>query len=319
MAPPKIYGLIGYPVKHSLSAAMHNAAFNECGINAEYRLFEVKPADLEEFLLNPQSQVADTKNNVIAASDILGFNVTVPHKVRAKQILEEEFAEILEQKVPLNDKGYKVEVDLYYVKLSGAVNTVKRYGNKLQYCNTDAFGFLRSLKEDLEFDTKDKSVFLVGCGGAGRAIIAALSWINTGIKCIYVYDSSQEAVNSAKKHFQFPHLKNRLRFIEIEQIPQVLENCQLLVNATPIGMKKGEPSVIDKNLLHKDLYVYDVVYNRETQLVKDAKEKRCKGVAGGLGMLLYQGVAAWEFWMGKDAPVKVMRQALEDALREKRS
>ena len=90
-----------------------------------------------------------------------------------------------------------------------------------------------------------------------------------------------------------------------------------MVNASPVGMKEGDPSVIKKELLHKDLSVYDVVYNRETQLVKDAKEVAgpLKAV-GGLGMLLYQGVAAFEFWTAREAPLELMRRALEEGLKE---
>ena len=102
-------------------------------------------------------------------------------------------------------------------------------------------------------------------------------------------------------------------------MPDVLASSDLLINASPLGMKEGDPSVIKKELLHKDLSVYDVVYNRETQLIKDAKSLGLKN-SGGLGMLLYQGVAAFEFWTTswtkKDAPVEVMRRALEEGLKE---
>jgi shikimate dehydrogenase len=314
-APPKIYGLIGYPVKHSLSPAMHNAAFKAAEIAAEYKLFEISPQELEDFLLNPDKEIKDTEGNTFHSGDVLGFNVTVPHKVAARQILEKNFPEILEQKLPLSKEEYSTEEDLYYVRLAGAINTVKREGLKLLYRNTDAKGFLKSLTQDLKFLTKDKNVLIMGCGGAGRAVIASLSWINTGIQYIYVYDSSPESVNSARVHFQFPHLRNRLKFIEKNQIPQVIASCQLLVNASPIGMKEGDESVIEKSLLHANLSVYDVVYNRQTQLIKDAQDLGLSAVSG-LGMLLYQGVAAWEFWTGRQASVNIMKEALEAAIKE---
>lgn len=315
-----IYGLIGYPIKHSLSAAMHNAAFKELGIEAEYRLFEIPPEKLEGFLLRPDEKFTDTEGKNISIGDLSGFNITIPYKVRAR--------EILEQRYPYKISSFHVELELYYVKLSGAVNTVKRDVDGLIYRNTDAGGFLKSLKEDLGIncrsDLKNKNVFLIGCGGAGRAVIAALSWKEYKVKKIYVYEVNVEAIKSVKEHFstlsdQWQKIINeKLEFVVQEQIPEKIKQCQLLVNASPIGMKEGDPSVFDKNLLHKDLYVYDVVYNRMTQLVRDTQEVCGKEkVCGGLGMLLYQGERALEFWIGRHAPSEVMRKALEEALNKK--
>ena len=155
-----IYGLIGYPVKHSLSPAIHNAAFKACGINAEYRLFEVKPEELEDFLLK-DIPVKDVNGNSFSSQEIIGFNVTIPHKVRTREILESNF--------PFDKNANQQHRDLFYVMLSGAVNTVKRENGKLSYFNTDAEGFLKSLEGDLNFVTKDKKVLIIGCGGAGRS------------------------------------------------------------------------------------------------------------------------------------------------------
>ncbi|PIP20851.1 MAG: hypothetical protein COX40_02590 [Candidatus Omnitrophica bacterium CG23_combo_of_CG06-09_8_20_14_all_40_11] len=305
MTPPKIYGLIGYPVKHSLSPAMHNAAFNylkrngEINYDAEYRLFEVIPDRLEGFLLNSNEIFKDTNNNSIRAADVLGFNITIPHKVRAKEILEKKF--------PFPDN--------FYVNVSGAVNTVKRNGDKLDYDNTDASGFRAALKRDLKFDPKGKNVLIIGCGGAGRAIIAALSYM-LGIINIYINDISSEAMDSAEKHFkQIPALDRhtKLKFIGYKEMPSIIRGCHLLVNATPMGMKENDGSVIDKDLLYKGLYVYDVVYNRQTQLIKDAREKGCIAKEG-LGMLLYQGVRSFEIFTGKTAPIEIMRQALNETV-----
>lgn len=308
MAAPQIYGLVGYPVKHSLSPAMHNAAFKARGINARYCLFEVPAQELEDFLLNPDKKITDTNHACVRAADILGFNVTIPHKVMAKQILEAKFGAQLDK--PL------AEVESYYIKLSGALNTVKREAAGLRWRNTDAYGFLISLKEDLKFDSKNKKVLLIGGGGAGRAVVAGLSWKNMGVSCIYVYDKSPDAVFAAQEHFLlFPHLKDKLKFIANRDIAPVIKECQLLVNTSPVGMNEGDSSVIDKSLLHKDLYVYDAVYNRTTQLIQDARQNG-RAAAGGLGMLLYQGAAAWEFWTGEPAPVKVMRRVLESAVKK---
>jgi shikimate dehydrogenase len=307
----RIYGLIGYPVKHSLSPIMHNAAFEnlkeqgKIDYDAEYRLFEVPPKRLEEFLLDPNAKFDDIDGNSIRAGAVLGFNITIPHKVKADQILEREF--------PFDRNAYMMNEDLYYVKLSGAVNTVKREGNK--YYNTDARGFLDSLKANWGFETKDKNVLLIGCGGAGRAIIAVLSWKKAQIKKIYIYDISKEAMKSAEEHFRpFDFVKDKLEYVqEKEIIPGMIKKCQLLVNASPVGMKEGDGSVIDKSLLHENLSVYDVVYSRQTQLIKDAESLPGRPVKNGLGMLLYQGVDAFELWTEQKAPVEVMRKALREA------
>lgn len=297
-SPAKIYGLIGYPVKHSLSPRMHNYAFRTLKINAEYRLFEVRPEDLEAFLLKSIS-VKDIEGNSINTRDISGFNITIPHKIKAKEILEREF--------PFNQGAFMINEDLYYVRLSGAVNTVKRVGNKLEYYNTDASGFLISLEHDLKFEIENKNVLLIGCGGVGRAIIASLSWRKTGAKKIYVNDIEEESVNSAKNYFeQFPHLRGKLEFILTSRISKVIQDCQLLVNATPVGMEDPYLSVVDKKLLREDLYIYDVVYNKEkeTLLVGQAREI-CgnEKVIDGRRMLYRQGEASFEHWTdGKKFP-----------------
>ncbi|UCG35843.1 MAG: shikimate dehydrogenase [Candidatus Omnitrophota bacterium] len=286
MSPSKkIYGLIGYPVKHSLSPAMHNAAFKATGIDAQYRLFEVKPEELRDFLINRK--------------DVVGFNITIPHKIKAREICEKEDASL--------DS---------FVKMTGAVNTVKRAKENLKCFNTDAPGFAKSLKEELGFEARDKKALLLGCGGAGRAVIAGLT--SSEIDKIYIYEKSKEVIQAAQKHFSASGgVKDKIEFIEESQLKNIIQQCQLLVNATPLGMKGNDPSPIDKNLLHKGLYVYDVVYNRnkDTQLIQDAKSLGLK-FASGLDMLLYQGVLAWEYWTGKDAPLEVMRKALKEAARK---
>ena len=277
---PKIYGLIGYPVKHSLSHLMHNAAFKAAGINAEYRLFEISPQDLKDFLIN--------------RTDVVGFNITIPHKIQAKRILDEEGIASIDS----------------YAAMLGAINTVKRDIEEITYYNTDAPGFSKSLKEDLGFNPKGESAIVLGCGGAGRAVVSGLA--QEGMKTIYVYEQDSEAAKIAKA--QFSSIEN-LNFIGQEQLASVVGSCQLLVNATPLGMHDGDPSAIKKNLLHKDLFVYDVVYNRneDTRLIKDAKSLNLPA-ASGLGMLLYQGVLAWEIWTQQEAPVDAMRKALLDAV-----
>ena len=305
MVPPKVYGLIGYPVKHSFSAVMHNAAFKALGIRAEYRLFEVKPEELKDFLLN-DVLIKDIHGEAVFAKDILGFNITIPHKIHAKTILSQAFPYSAPQE------------STHYMEISGAINTVKRVGDKLKYCNTDAPGFAKSVKQDLRFNSKYTSILLIGCGGAGRAIIASLTWKGAYTKKIYIYENNREAVKAAKSHFsQFPSVSKKLEFIFTEQVPNTLKQCDLLINASPVGMKEADAPVLDKKILaaNKELRVYDVVYNRQTELVKAAQELGIP-VSGGLGMLFYQGVLSFEFWTGKKAPEEVMRKALDKEMRK---
>jgi shikimate dehydrogenase len=304
-----VYGLIGYPVTHSLSPAMHNAAFASLKIDAEYRLFEVSPEQLKSFL-KEDIEVKDVAGNAYSSQRIAGFNITIPHKVRAREIL-------LPGGFGLEANKYK-EQD-HYVYLSGAINTVKRTEGKFLYRNTDAPGFMRSLKEDLHFESRGKNVLIFGCGGAGRAIIAALTWKSAGAKKIYAYDPNKAAVESARIHFErfrkADSLNAELEFLSQEQISEKIDDSDLLVNASPVGMKEGDGSIIDDGLLHGRLSVYDVVYNRETQLIRDAKSLGLPA-ADGLGMLLYQGALAFTFWTGEDAPVGVMHRALKEGIRK---
>jgi len=305
----QIYGLIGYPVKHSLSKKMQEAAFKKIGIPAEYRLIPVSPEELEDFLLRDK-KVADVDGQPISVKDLSGFNITIPHKVRAREILEKEF--------PFDKNASHMEEVLYYVKLSGAVNTAKRNADKLDYRNTDAPGFLESLKKDLNFSIQNKNILLIGCGGAGRAVIAALSWKQNKVNNIYITDINDDAINYAKNYFQglsFPHLDNKLKFISNQEISNFIESCDLLVNATPCGMEEADPCIVDEKLIRRNLAVFDLVYNpKETKLLKIAKEKGAAAV-NGLGMLLYQGARAFEFWAEKKAPVTEMREALNQGVK----
>lgn len=308
------FGLIGNPVKHSLSPLMHNAAFKELGIDAEYRLFEVPEEKLEGVLLGTDSSVKDTEGE-ISTQELTGFNITIPYKVRAKEILERKF--------PIDLRKSPIQQNLLYARISGAINTVKREGGETKYWNTDASGFLRSLREELKFETKDKEALVIGCGGATRSVIAALGWKNLKIKSIYVTDISSEAIESAKRHFsQYGYIEEKLKFIYTDKaIEGVIKDCSLLVNATPIGMHDGDVSVINKNLLHENLSIYDIVYrkgNDETQLIKDAKSMELK-YATGLDLLLYQGVDAFELWTEKKVPIDIidiMRQALQEGAKK---
>ncbi len=277
------YGLIGHPVRHSLSPAMHNAAFAELGIDAEYSVFDVEPDDLEKFLEN------------IRSKNISGLNVTIPHKINTK--------EYLERKGSIDDNAKKL----------GAVNTIKVAPTGLCGYNTDGPGFYRSLVEDLKFEPEGKSIFVLGAGGAASAIVM---YLGNGPRIIYVSDVDGKKASDLKSHYKKYY--DEKRFVAVKGIAlreEALEGSDLLINATPAGMKDSDLSPVDSSFLHAGMYVYDLVYNRPfTALVKEAARARCRAVTG-LGMLLYQGAIAFEIWTGVKAPVEVMRKALKNALK----
>ncbi len=278
MIPPKIYGLIGYPVKHSLSPIMHNATFKALGINAEYKLFEKRPEELGYFL------------HSLSKENIYGLNVTIPYK--------EVVLKYLQWKSP-------------EVKFTDAVNVIiVKDKNYLEGWNTDGIGFHRHLTMDLKFNPLGKSVVVLGAGGAAKAIINQLA--RHGAKNITIYDiDNDKSLNlAAKINKEFPKC-NAIASDSIEKLD--IKNADLLINATPIGMKGDDPCLVDPDSLHPSLLVYDLIYNPpETKILKLAKQKGAP-ISNGLGMLLYQGVRSFELWTGQKAPVEVMRKALREA------
>lgn len=274
----KIYGLIGYPVKHSLSPKMHNAAFRSLNINAEYRLFPLKEEELKGFF-------ADLKKN-----NIFGLNVTIPYKEKVIAFLNKISHE---------------------AKLTGAVNTIKVNQNSLEGFNTDGEGFLRHIRRDLGFNPRGKSIAIIGAGGASRAVAVYLS--KEKPQRISIYDTDKTKAENLVKH-----LKECFGSVEFKQANSIeeldIKISGLLINATPIGMKEADPCLVKEDFIHKNLLVYDLIYEpKETMLLKIAKEKGAL-VSNGLGMLLYQGARSFRLWTQKPAPVEIMRQALNKAI-----
>jgi shikimate dehydrogenase len=276
------YGLIGHPVGHSLSPAMHNAAFRALYIDAEYKLFDVAPENLESFL------------NDLARNGISGANVTIPHKIKVK--------EYIAKRGILNEHAEKL----------GAVNTIKVENSQLKGFNTDGPGFYRSLVKELKFEPEGKTIFVLGAGGAARAIIMYLG--NTPKK-IFVTDVDSCMTKELKKHYEKYYKPHKLVAIEKNDIKESIGEAGLLIQATPIGMKDDDPSPINIELLHPGIRVYDLIYNRPmTKLVLEATRKKLHAMTG-LGMLLYQGAIAFELWTGKKAPEDIMRRALKEAIK----
>ncbi len=278
----KIYGLIGYPLAHSLSYKMHNAVFKKLNIPAEYKNFQLKPQELKGFL-----EGLDKEN-------ISGFNVTVPYK---EKILKY---------VSLGQESFGVE------KI-GAVNTVIRKNNTLYGFNTDYAGFSRHLKET-GFFSEGKSAAILGAGGAARAVCYALARNN--IAEIDIFDIDEAKSNSIADMLSDTDYQAKVKAISSIAKLNIKEK-DLLVNATPVGLKEDDPSLVSQELLGDNLFVYDLIYSAtdgaNTKLLKLAKEKGLK-YSNGLGMLVYQGALAFKYFTNTEVVlgeiVGIMRKAL---------
>ncbi|MGA2775194.1 MAG: shikimate dehydrogenase [Candidatus Omnitrophota bacterium] len=275
MAIPRLFGLVGYPVKHSLSPLIHNAAFKALNLNAEYKLFEIKPDELANFLEN-----LDKKN-------ISGLNVTVPHKEKVLDFIE-------------------LDAEFSFLRQVRAVNTIVKTNGVWNGFNTDIPGFQKHLKE--QFEPAGKKTAILGAGGASRAVAYVLANLNAAQ--IDIFDIDKEKTKNVVSM-----VKNLFPGFTISSVDSIeeldIKSKSLLVNCTPIGMKETDPCLIKEELLHKDLFVYDLIYNLDKTKLLALAEKKGARVSNGLGMLLYQGALSFKYFTGMDAPIKVMQKALK--------
>ncbi len=285
-----IYGVIGWPIKHSLSPAMHNAAFRRLGIDAEYRRFEVKPEGLKDFF-HGRNGIRDSKGDSVYIADLAGLNVTVPHKEKVLDFIE-------------------LDQESFYLRRIKAVNTLVMKDGVWKGFNTDIPGFSRHLKE-LGFEPEGKKIALLGAGGASRAVSYVLA--NNKARQISIFDIDKN------KALGIAHMLREL-FDDfpvkvVDTIDELdIDSKDALINATPVGLKKEDPCLVDEQVIHKELFVYDLIYNPgETKLLSLAKAAGAR-YSNGLGMLLYQGALAFSHWTNKEAPIQVMKKALLEAL-----
>ncbi|MCH5583786.1 shikimate dehydrogenase [Shimazuella sp. AN120528] len=267
-------GLIGYPVTHSKSPEMLNEVCRILGIPAAYLAYPVKPGDLEEAVKG------------MRALNFIGFNVTIPHKVAIMPYLDE-----------LDDTAKEI----------GAVNTVVNKDGKLIGYNTDGVGYLRSLQEETAVSLQDKTVTILGAGGAARAVSITLA--KAGVKEIFIANRTQQ---KAEKLAESLCIFTRARSVSLSEAQGVIAKSDLLVNTTSIGMSPHtDQTPISADFLHAGLLVSDLIYRpKDTKLLTSAKQMGAQ-THGGLGMLLYQAAVAVEHWFGKPAPVAQMRAILE--------
>ncbi|MDD5439905.1 MAG: shikimate dehydrogenase [Candidatus Omnitrophica bacterium] len=279
----KIYGLLGNKIGYSLSPAMHEAAFQKFGMRAAYMLFDIDPANVDDFL------------NGLLRSDIDGLNITVPYKIKAFEFI----------------KKYGI-LDTGCLKI-GSINTININNKSLFGYNTDTTGFIRSLELDAGYDPAGKKVFIFGAGGAGGAIAMELA---ASSETIFMSDVDAERVKVFGEHFL--RFYGREKFVHVaqnnEDIDRALQQSSLVVNATPFGRNKGEV-LFNPDFLHSNMCIYDLIYKPSpTPIVEEALKRSIKAT-NGLGMLLYQGAEAFSLWTGRKAPVETMRKALMKALK----
>jgi len=273
-----LLGVIGYPIGHTASPAMVNAALRHAGVEGIlYIPVEVRPRDLKAFCSSAPLM------------NFLGFNVTIPHKITIIKHLSE-----------LKTSAKEVE----------AVNVVKIRGGKLVGYNTDVAGVMAVIPSQQEVDG---NVVVLGVGGAARA--AAIALKKRGFRDVVFVGRRASTLKVFKKFAE--RKKVGCRFVKFGsmELADIMRETELLINATPVGMYPNTNSTpIPGKLLHSDMTVFDMVYNPvETKLLKTAKARGAKTI-NGVRMLVAQGAEALKIWLGIEADQRVMEKAVIEAL-----
>jgi shikimate dehydrogenase len=278
--------VIGDPVAHSRSPQMHNPALKAAGIEGEYIRLHLRPEELSKAL------------PLLKPAGFIGINVTIPHKGGVFDAVDE-----------MSEVARRV----------GAVNTVAIDGDRLIGHNTDAPGLKRAIREAFSIDLSDLRVMIIGAGGgAGKA--AAVQCAMDQCERVVLVNRTLEKAQALKAELQSVMLDpdrlegpaGRLVAIpwEAKAMERELSQIDLIINATSIGMSRTDPEVLPQRLIEPYHLVYDMVYSpARTQLIANAEAQGAKA-ANGLGMLLWQGALAFEFWFNREAPVDAMRAGL---------
>jgi shikimate dehydrogenase len=272
----RIAGIFGYPVEHTLSPAMHNAAFRQLGLDYCYVPFSVEPARLREAVEG------------IRGMNLCGVNVTVPHKERVIEFLD------------------KIHDEAAFI---GAVNTIKNDKGCLTGFNTDGPGFMCSLSE-AGIDVKGKKVLIAGSGGAARAVGYYLC---REAEKVVLFDVDAKKAAALTEHLNT--VCNNAAQADASDITDkvFVQGMDIVVNATPMGLNPEDPSPIATSLISSRQTVCDLIY-KNTALLKEASAAGCVTL-NGLGMLLWQGVIAFRIWTGAEPPVEVMKKTLEERIK----
>lgn len=277
----ELIGLMAYPIRHSSSPAIHNEAFAYLGLDYAYLAFEVDNDTLEDAIKG------------MRALKMAGANLSMPNKTPVLKYLD--------QLSPA-------------AKLCGAVNTIVNENGVLTGHITDGIGYMRALKDN-NIDVIGKKMTIVGSGGAATAIqvqaaldgVAEISIFNIKDK---FWDNALETLDKIRKNTD---CKVELYDLaDLDKLKAEMEDSYLFTNATGMGMKprEGQTYIPDTSFFRSDLIVTDIIYSpQETKMLRMAKEAGCKTM-NGMGMLLFQGAAAFELWTGKEMPIAHMKEVL---------
>ena len=293
----KILGVIGDPIEHTFSPAMHNAGLNELGLNYIYLPFHVKEDMLGECIQGAK------------AMGIKGLNVTIPHKSNVIKHLDDidSVASMI---------GAVNTIQFIYDEDNESSNQDNGINVRTKGFNTDGYGCVRAIEEKTSI--KDKKVSITGAGGAARAV--AFQIANSGIDELSILNRNlskvQSLANDLKTNLEGIGIDISINAYDLEELKRELSDSDIFIDTTPIGMY---PNVDDKpvasaDMLHEDLLVNDIVYTpMKTSLIREAELANAE-VVYGYKMLLYQGIRSFEIWLGREAPADVMENALLDVL-----
>ncbi|MFW5802455.1 MAG: shikimate dehydrogenase [Verrucomicrobiota bacterium] len=273
-------GLIGWPVKHSLSPPMHEAAFRACGLDARYELVETPPGEVSETVRR------------LLAHGFRGWNATVPHKAA--------MATIVDQAEPV-------------AQAADSVNTVVVNDGCLAGYSTDGYGLEEAIREAFGMVVSGSSVGFIGAGGAARA--CCMHFANRGVRKLVIANRTLDRASSLLsdvQSFQPDALGAACSFADPPALQAALADVDVVIQATSVGLHSHDPSPIPAECLPKGIPVMDMVYRRTSFL--HAAASRGSPTADGHAMLLHQGARSFELWTGREAPVPAMRQALENAM-----
>lgn len=267
--------LLGSPVAHSISPAMHNYSFEKLGVDAKYYAVDVNADGLEDVMKD------------IRATDFLGANVTMPLKTEIIKYLD------------------KLDISS---QLAGAVNTIVPINGQLVGYTTDGAGFVDSLRE-INVDVEGMDILILGAGGAATSVIVELAIDKAN--SITIAKRFNKTIDDVRAFSNKVTDKTNCSttLIDIEDnnaLKEAIEECHILINATPVGMTSNK-SLIDKSYLRKELVVCDLIYEPPmTKLLLDASEVGCRYLNGKY-MLLYQGARSFKLWTNNDMPVKEVK------------
>jgi shikimate dehydrogenase len=272
-----MFAVIGHPVSHSMSPAMHNAAFERLGLDCSYTLFDVAINDLGDSIRKMKEQ------------GFGGVNVTIPHKVAVIRHLDN-----------LSDEA----------RIIGAVNTVK-FGKTLKGFNTDGIGALQALQAN-GADPAGKKIVVIGSGGAARAISVTLA-LRGEIAAMSILGIDEEELKRLTSDIKRgAGFSAEAMPLETATIEEKINESDILIHATPVGMHpKVVKTLVTAEQMKPDLAVMDIVYNPlETRLMKEAKAAGVKTIIGGVGMFVNQGAESLRIWLEIEPPVELMKDVV---------